>query len=72
MLWYRPPSSGIAEISPLTNSQTYYVVYIFLMAGLTGNVNLLASGVQYALFIVFTTVMVSRVLSEQPFYCCND
>lgn len=36
---------------------TYYVVYIFLMAGLQGNVNLIASGVQYALFIIFTTIM---------------
>lgn len=36
---------------------TYYVVYIFLMADLTGNINLIAAGVQYALFIVFTTVM---------------
>lgn len=27
------------------------------MAGLSGNINLIASGVQYALFIVFTTVM---------------
>jgi hypothetical protein len=35
----------------------YYVVYIFAMAGLQGNLNLVASGVQYALFIVFTTVM---------------
>lgn len=39
------------------NVMTYYVVYIFSMAGLTGNINLIASGVQYALFIVFTTVM---------------
>jgi len=37
------------------NVMTYYVVYIFLMAGLSGNVNLISSGVQYALFIVFTT-----------------
>lgn len=36
---------------------TYYVVYIFAMAGLEGNINLIASGVQYALFIVFTTIM---------------
>jgi hypothetical protein len=36
---------------------TYYVVYIFAMAGLSGNINLTASGVQYALFIIFTTVM---------------
>lgn len=34
-----------------------YVVYIFSMAGLSGNLNLVASGVQYALFIVFTTIM---------------
>ena len=34
-----------------------YVVYIFAMAGLSGNINLVASGVQYALFIIFTTVM---------------
>ena len=27
------------------------------MAGLTGNINLIASGVQYALFIIFTTIM---------------
>ena len=36
------------------NVMTYYVVYVFEMAGLTGNVNLISSGVQYALFIVFT------------------
>ena len=36
---------------------TYYVVYIFIMAGLTGNINFIAFGVQYALFIIFTTAM---------------
>lgn len=39
----------------LTYSQ--YVVYIFAMAGLKGNTKLIASGVQYALFIIFTGVM---------------
>jgi len=39
------------------NVMTYYVVYVFEMAGLTGNINLISSGVQYALFIIFTTVM---------------
>lgn len=34
-----------------------YVVYIFSMADLSGNINLIASGVQYALFIIFTGVM---------------
>lgn len=36
------------------NVMTYYVVYIFDMAGLTGNVGLISSGVQYAIFIVGT------------------
>ncbi|KAH7095904.1 general substrate transporter [Paraphoma chrysanthemicola] len=39
------------------NVMTYYVVYIFYMANLSGNVNLLASGVQYALFIIFSSIM---------------
>jgi len=34
---------------------TYYVVYVFQMAGLTGNINLISSGVQYAVFIIFTS-----------------
>lgn len=36
------------------NVMTYYVVYIFDMAGLTGNVGLISSGIQYAIFIVGT------------------
>jgi hypothetical protein len=36
---------------------TYYVVYIFAMAGLEGNVKLISSGVQYALFIIFSSIM---------------
>jgi MFS family permease len=36
------------------NVMTYYVVYIFQMASLTGNVNLVSSGVQYAIFIIGT------------------
>lgn len=36
---------------------TYYVVYVFQMAGLTGNINLISSGVQYALFIIFTSIV---------------
>ena len=39
------------------NVMTYYIVYVFQMAGLSGNVNLLASGVQYALFIIFTSII---------------
>lgn len=36
------------------NVMTYYVVYIFEMASLTGNTNLVSSGVQYAIFIIGT------------------
>jgi hypothetical protein len=36
---------------------TYYVVYIFGMAGLSKNVNLISSGVQYALFVVGTAIV---------------
>jgi len=39
------------------NVMTYYVVYVFQMAGLTGHINLISSGVQYALFIIFTSVV---------------
>ncbi|PSN73035.1 general substrate transporter [Corynespora cassiicola Philippines] len=39
------------------NVMTYYVVYIFQMANLSGNVNLVSSGVQYALFIIFSSIM---------------
>ncbi|KAL8958866.1 MAG: hypothetical protein Q9193_004158 [Seirophora villosa] len=36
---------------------TYYVVYVFQMAHLSGNINLISSGVQYALFFVFTSIV---------------
>ena len=35
----------------------YYVVYIFSMAGLTGNVNLYSSAIQYVIFLVTTGAM---------------
>ncbi|EMC95622.1 hypothetical protein BAUCODRAFT_122930 [Baudoinia panamericana UAMH 10762] len=38
------------------NVITYYIVYVFLMANLSGNANLTSGGIQYALFIVFTLV----------------
>ncbi|KAF1840956.1 general substrate transporter [Cucurbitaria berberidis CBS 394.84] len=38
------------------NVMTYYL-YIFSMAGLEGNINLISSGVQYALFIIFSSIM---------------
>ena len=39
------------------NVMTYYIVYVFDMANLSGNTNLISSGVQYALFIIFTSVV---------------
>lgn len=36
------------------NVMTYYVVYIFDMASLTGNVGLISSGIQYAIFLIGT------------------
>lgn len=41
----------------VANLMTYYVVHVFEIAGMTGNIHLISSGVQYALFIIFTTVM---------------
>ncbi|KAJ3528432.1 hypothetical protein NM208_g10203 [Fusarium decemcellulare] len=39
------------------NVIVYYMTYVFQMANLQGNINLIASGIQYALFIVFTSIM---------------
>lgn len=39
------------------NVIVYYIGYVFLMADLQGDVNLISSGIQYALFIIFTTIM---------------
>ncbi|KAL6887164.1 sugar transporter domain-containing protein [Trichoderma longibrachiatum] len=36
------------------NALLYYIVYIFQMAGLTGNVKLIASSIQYVINVVFT------------------
>lgn len=39
------------------NIIVYYLTYIAQMAGLTGDVGMVTSGVQYAVFIIFTGVM---------------
>ncbi|KAH6616185.1 general substrate transporter [Chaetomium sp. MPI-SDFR-AT-0129] len=39
------------------NVIVYYLTYIAQMAGLTGNVAMVTSGIQYAVFIIFTAVM---------------
>jgi hypothetical protein len=48
------------------NVMTYYVVYVFEMAGLTGNTNLISSGVRYAFFIIFTSVMFIDKTGRRP------
>ncbi|KAI0851371.1 general substrate transporter [Daldinia vernicosa] len=39
------------------NVIVYYIGYVFLMADLQGDVNLISSGIQYAIFIIFTSIM---------------
>ncbi|RSL41838.1 hypothetical protein CEP53_012518 [Fusarium sp. AF-6] len=41
----------------VANVIVYYMTYVFQMANLEGNINLIASGIQYALFILFTSIM---------------
>ncbi|KAG8627788.1 hypothetical protein KVT40_003661 [Elsinoe batatas] len=39
------------------NVAMYYIVYVFNMAGLTGNVNLYSSAIQYVIFLVTTGII---------------
>ena len=50
------------------NVMTYYLTYVFIMANLTGNINLISAGIQYALFIVFSLVTFVFIDSER----CRD
>ncbi|KAI1083688.1 putative MFS glucose transporter [Whalleya microplaca] len=43
------------------NVAMYYIVYIFSMAGLTGNTNLYSSAIQYVIFIVTTGIMLPYI-----------
>ncbi|KAK8166911.1 sugar transporter [Phyllosticta citrichinensis] len=48
----------------LTQGCRYYIVYVFEMAGLTGNVNLYSSAIQYVIFLVttgFTLLFIEKV-----------
>lgn len=47
----------------------YYVVYVFDMAGFTGNVGLSSSGVEYAVFLIGTFVSVHHVQSALLLIC---
>ena len=39
------------------NVMVYYLTYIASMAGLSGNIGMVTSGIQYAVFIIFTGIM---------------
>ncbi|KAK7511504.1 glucose transporter [Phyllosticta citriasiana] len=50
------------------NVMMYYIVYVFEMAGLTGNVNLYSSAIQYVIFLVttgFTLLFIEKVGRRQ-------
>ncbi|RMZ69161.1 sugar transporter [Pyrenophora seminiperda CCB06] len=49
------PNIGRTKKLPVTTNN--YVTFLFAMAGLSGNINLVSSGVQYALFIIFSSIM---------------
>lgn len=48
----------------------YYIVYVFQMAGLTGNVNLVSSSVQYVIFLVTTAITLLFIdrLGRRPLF----
>jgi hypothetical protein len=44
---------------------TYYLTYVFYMAGLSGNIDLISAGVQYALFIGETPIRDTMMTQDQ-------
>jgi hypothetical protein len=48
----------------------YYIVYVFQMAGLTGNINLVSSSVQYVIFLVTTAITLLFIdrLGRRPLF----
>ena len=48
----------------------YYIVYVFQMAGLTGNVNLYSSSIQYVIFLVTTAVTLALIdkIGRRPLF----
>lgn len=48
----------------------YYIVYVFQMAGLTGNVNLVSSSIQYVIFLVTTAITLCFIdkLGRRPLF----
>lgn len=52
------------------NVMMYYIVYVFQMAGLTGNVNLVSSSIQYIIFLLTTVVTLALIdrIGRRPLF----
>ncbi|KAI5795650.1 general substrate transporter [Geopyxis carbonaria] len=52
------------------NVMMYYIVYVFQMAGLTGNINLISSSIQYVIFLVTTVVTLACIdkIGRRPLF----
>jgi hypothetical protein len=48
----------------------YYIVYVFQMAGLTGNINLVSSSIQYVIFLLTTVVTLAMIdkIGRRPLF----
>ncbi|KAI9734943.1 MAG: hypothetical protein M1834_002023 [Cirrosporium novae-zelandiae] len=55
------------------NVMTYYITYVFEMAGLTGNINLVSSGVNDAVFVICTIIVfpLADKFGRRPMLVCG-
>ncbi len=44
----------------------YYITYVFLMAGVSGNANLVASSIQYVINVVMVSNSLSLLTLKRP------
>lgn len=72
-MWKRTTAGMFAQIWQQLlggNVMMYYIVYVFQMAGLTGNINLVSSAIQYVIFLVTTavTLLVIDRVGRRPLF----
>jgi hypothetical protein len=72
-MWRRTVAGLFAQIWQQLlggNVMLYYIVYVFQMAGLTGNVNLVSSSIQYVIFLVTTVVTLACIdrIGRRPLF----
>ncbi|KAH0605611.1 uncharacterized protein H6S33_004833 [Morchella sextelata] len=72
-MWRRTTAALAAQIWQQLlggNVMMYYIVYVFQMAGLTGNINLVSSSVQYVIFLVTTAITLLFIdrLGRRPLF----